>query len=222
MLRHQRWRCNGEWLRWPDFLTRDVRGGYRPLLDWEERLARFAVEGEQQAHLGRLDHDRDADAVPLDIRQHGLRRNIVVPQVVVHELPGPDYLAARRVECDQRIGVAVVSKSFTAIIIRAGGPGRSEDQAAFLIHRQWRPDIGSSGARRLFRAPVRRIIAIRIAWNGMPLPAQFAVAGIIGPNSAEAEVRFPVVDHAGAEHNRVVNDHRRRSDGISNTTVLVA
>ena len=222
MLRYQRWRRDGEWLRWPGFLARNVRGGYRPLLDWEERLAGPPVKAKQHAHLGRLDHDRDADAGPLDIRQHRLRRDVVVPQVVVHELPGPDHLAARRVQCDQRIGMAVVSKPFTAIIIRARGSGRGEDQVQFLIHRQWRPDIGSSGARRLLRSPVRGIIGIRLARNGMPLPAQFAVAGVIGPDRAEAEVRFPVVDHAGAEYDRIVNNYRRRSDGVSNPPVLVA
>jgi hypothetical protein len=57
-VRHQRRRCHREGLCRPGLLAGYIRRRYRPFLDLEQGRAGFAVEGEQQAHLGGQDHRR--------------------------------------------------------------------------------------------------------------------------------------------------------------------
>ena len=54
------------------------------------RLAGVAVEHEHKALLGRLDHDIAHALAGIDARQRRLRRQIVIPDVVVHGLIRPD------------------------------------------------------------------------------------------------------------------------------------
>ena len=76
-------------------------GGDGPLLDAEDRRACRAVEDEDQPHLGQLDDRRNGACPLMDVGQDRLRRQVVVPQIVVHELKVPAPFAGRGVEGDQ-------------------------------------------------------------------------------------------------------------------------
>ena len=99
----QRRGLDRERLRRPRLLA--GRGGlrHRALLDAEDRLAGDAIEDEQQPHLRDLRDRRDRLAVLHDVDQRRRGAQIVVPDVVVHELPVPLQLAGRRVERDDGV-----------------------------------------------------------------------------------------------------------------------
>ena len=65
----------------------------------------------------------------------GRRGQVVVPDVVVHELPEPLHLAGCRVERDQRIAIEVVAVIAAAPVVVADLLDRDEDDAALLVDR---------------------------------------------------------------------------------------
>jgi len=72
-----------------------VRGPLRnaALFDRPNRLAAIAVEHEHEPLLGRLDHHVAHALAGVDPRQRRLRRQIVIPDIVMHGLERPDQLA---------------------------------------------------------------------------------------------------------------------------------
>src|ERR1700743_2005303 len=87
---------------------------YRPFLDRKQRRAGLAVEGEKKAGLRGLDHRIDGFSVVPEGGQRGLRADVVVPQVVMHQLLTPFELAGFAVERDAGIGPAIVSVPLAA------------------------------------------------------------------------------------------------------------
>ena len=83
----------------------------------EDRLAGDAIEDEHQRHLR---HHRDRGngaAVALDVDQRRRRRHVVVPEVVMNELPVPLQLPGRRVERDDGVAVEVRALAIPAVIV---------------------------------------------------------------------------------------------------------
>ncbi len=74
----------------------------RSLFDRPERLARHTIEHEEESVLGGLRNS--VDRLPLVTHRDELRRGgeVVVPQIVVHDLEMPESLAGARIERDQR------------------------------------------------------------------------------------------------------------------------
>ena len=90
----QRRRLQRERLRGPRFFAGHVALRNRALLHAEDRLARHAVEHEQQAHLGDLRHRRDASCRSRSTSiSAGGAGHIVIEDVVVHDLVIPAQLA---------------------------------------------------------------------------------------------------------------------------------
>ena len=97
--------------------------------------------------------------------QRRLRRDVVVPDVVLDDLEGPGERAVSRVQRDHRVGVLVRTGTQTAVEVRAGTRRRQEDQAALRVDRHRRPDVrrrpslcrrcGTSGSQFQRSAPLR-------------------------------------------------------------------
>ncbi|GCC46581.1 hypothetical protein chiPu_0030824, partial [Chiloscyllium punctatum] len=101
----------------------------RALLDRPHRLAGVAIEHEHKTLLGRLDHDIAHAVAGVDPRQRRLRRQVVVPDVVMHGLECPRQLAGLDPQRDHGIGVLVIAGALAAPEIGTRRCRRQEHQA---------------------------------------------------------------------------------------------
>ncbi len=145
LLRQQRRHVGRKRLRRRELLAFGAALRHGAFLHRPYRLAGIAVEHEHKSLLGRLDHDVARALAGIDARQRRLRRQIVIPDIVMHGLKRPDPLAGLGAQRHDRIGVVVVAGPLAAPEIRARRRRRQEHQAAFLVHRHRRPDIGMAG-----------------------------------------------------------------------------
>src|SRR5688572_16696214 len=93
LLRKRRW-LGGERLRRPAMLARYLRARHWPLFDGEQWFAGFAIEQKEISDLGNLRDGVDSLAAVLDRDQVRRRRDVVVPDIVMHHLEVPDALAS--------------------------------------------------------------------------------------------------------------------------------
>src|SRR6185436_3587363 len=91
----------GERLRRRRLFTGDRRLRDRSLLDRPYRLAGPAIEYVDEPLLADLHHGIDPPSIHRDRAQRRRRREVVVPQTVVHRLEMPDALAGRGVKADE-------------------------------------------------------------------------------------------------------------------------
>src|SRR6185503_14265683 len=84
---------------------------------------------------------RNRAPVALDVEQGRRGRKVVVPQVVVHELPLPLRLPRQRVERHDRVAVQVRALAIAAVIVGGWRPQRREDEAALDVDGEERPDV---------------------------------------------------------------------------------
>src|ERR1022692_2778158 len=118
-LRHQRLGKDRKRLRGRSLLAGHVARGRRSLLHAKDRLAGFTVQQKQVPSLRSHRDSRHLLALAPDGEQRGLRRDVVVPQIVMHGLKMPRHLASVRVQRYQAIGIEVVARTLAAIVIRA-------------------------------------------------------------------------------------------------------
>ena len=145
LLRQQRRHVGRKRLRRRELLAFGAALRHGAFLHRPYRLAGIAVEHEHKSLLGRLDHDVARARAGIDARQRRLGRQIVIPDIVMHGLIRPDPLAGLGAQRHDRIGVVVIAGPLAAPEIRARRGRRQEYQAAFLVHRHRRPDIGMAG-----------------------------------------------------------------------------
>ena len=93
LLRHQRRHMGRKRLRRRQLLALRAALRHGALLDRPYRLAGVAVEHEHKTLLGRLDHDVAHALAGVDARQRRLRRQVVIPDIVMHGLERPDQFA---------------------------------------------------------------------------------------------------------------------------------
>ena len=74
------------------------------------------------SHLRRDDDGRYRFPIADDVHEDGLRRNVVVPQIVMDDLKMPDDLAGRRSKCDDRVCILVWAETFPAVVVGIGPP----------------------------------------------------------------------------------------------------
>ena len=77
----------------------------------------------------------------VDVDENRLRRQVVVPDVVMDQLLMPAADAGRRVERDQRVGVEVGPGPIAAVEVVRRRAQRQVHQAARLVHAHRRPDV---------------------------------------------------------------------------------
>src|SRR6266478_9027606 len=110
-------------LRRPGFFTGDIALEYRSLLYREDRSTSKAIEDEYPAHFC---SDGDGGRTVLPREKCGLRRNVVIPQIVMNHLEAPDKFAPAGTESHNGVGPLVVTLADAAVIIGAGAAGRDE------------------------------------------------------------------------------------------------
>ena len=123
-------------------------------------LPGLAIEHEQPAGLGRLGDGRHHPAVARHVHQHRLRRQVVVPQVVMHRLERPHERAGGAAQRDHRIGVRVGARTQAAEEVGARAAGGHEHEVAGGVDVDDRPGVAGAGASRLAveRAPAPALL----------------------------------------------------------------
>ena len=169
------------------------------LLDRPDRLAAVAVEHEDEALLGGLDHDVAHPLAGIDARQRRLRRQVVVPDIMVHGLERPHQLTGFDAQRHHRIGVVVVAGPLAAPEIRARRGCRQEHEPALIVHRHRRPDIGGAGGDFVVNQRVET-------------PAQASAPRIEGAHGAERGIDPAIIRDGGTDHDDAAAHRRRRGD----------
>src|SRR5215831_9831843 len=110
------WRRLGwEWLRRRCPFTWSRGLGDRTLLDRPYRLTCHAIEHKGKALFGHLYDRLDRFAVDSYIGQDWRGRQIVVPEIVMHELIVPDTFARFRLEAHKTVAEEIVAKPVASI-----------------------------------------------------------------------------------------------------------
>src|SRR5580692_7772778 len=135
----------------------------------------------------------------IDARQRRLRRQVIVPDVMMHGLERPHEFAGLASERDHGIGVLVIPGPFAAPEIRTRRRRRQEHQPARFIRGHWRPDIGGAGADAIVN-------------QGVEAPARSAGSRVEGAHHPERRVDADIVRDRGADHNDATAHHRRGRD----------
>ena len=197
-------------------LPRHVRvGGDRAFLDRPDRLARLTVEDVRESLLRHLGDRVNRAAVDGNRHQVGRRREVVVPDAVVHRLKMPLALAGRRIEADERFGEEIGAQPASAPVVAARGAGRHVQQPAFFIERHEAPDVRVSGIPpRLVLPGIGAEVVVRLrdrVEDPAPLPGH-GIERLHGTGRIESPlhpVRHPTPD----DHEVPVDDRRRRLVG---------
>ncbi len=144
-----------------------------------------------------------------DGRQHGRRRVVIIPKVVVDGLKGPRHRAGRRAKRDDGVRVPVVARTLPAVVVRTGARRRDEHEAARRVRGDDRPHVCRARHVRDQSVPVRPRRISRIAGNRVPAPAKGASTRVVGAHFPARRIRAVVVGHAGPGNDHSI-DHRGR------------
>src|SRR5207244_578842 len=145
----------------------------------------------------------------LDVPQHRLRRDVVIPQVVVDELLLPDEPAAPGIEREQRVGEAIGTQAHAAVEVRARRAGWDQHQAVLLIDRHHAPGVAGAGARGLCEVPLgRRRVRGRIRQR-IEGPQLRAALRVVGADDTALNVGRAVVADGGTHYHRIAADSGR-------------
>ena len=177
----------------PGDLAGDVRGRERPLLYRVDGLAGLPVEHEDVGRLGDLGHHVAPPAVVDDGEQVGGRREVAVPDVVVHGLEVPDALAGRGVEGEQGVGEEVGAHAVAAVEVGGGRAGGDENEAPLVVHRHARPVVGGADAEPGVGRPgvVAELAGMRDGVEDPPHLAGAHVEGADVPGGGGARLGVP-------------------------------
>lgn len=126
----------------------------------------------------------------------------------------PTKLAGRRIECQQRIGIAIVARPVRTIEVGRGRSRRGKDDPALFIKRHASPVIGTARRVSGIRGPMLRP-RLAIAGNGLERPAQLAGTHVECANvSGSARCSFagaePCDDQVAVNDPRSGQEHRQR------------
>ena len=170
-------------------------------MDGVERRAGAAVEDEDEAHFG---GDGDGGGGVAEGEEEGLGGDVVVPEVVVDDLEGPDLFAGGGVEGDEGVGVSVVAGAETSVVVGRGGAGGEIEEVEGGVGGDDGPGVGGAGAEFLVFGP----------GNGLPGPELAAGLGIVGADEAGLGVDLLVVADAGADDDDVPDDGGGRGHAV--------
>ena len=168
-------------LRRRRLLTGRFRLRHRPIFDRPHGLPGDAVEHEGERLLRQL-HDRsDSPAIDGDVRQNRRRGQVVVPQVVTHELVVPHALAGLALDADERVREQVVAGTMSAVHVARRAGERQIRVAELFVDTDERPEIRVPGV--LPRVVLPRLDAeLSGARNHVEGPAQLSRCGRRSPS----------------------------------------
>ena len=104
--------------------------GHRPFLDAVDRLAGDAIEQEQQPRLADHRHGGNRPAALLHVDERRRRREIGVPDVVMHDLEVPQILSGVGIGRDEAGAEQVVALAVAAVLVDRRRAERHVDDAA--------------------------------------------------------------------------------------------
>ena len=195
----------------------------RPLLDRPDRLARDAIEDVDEALLAHLGYRPDGSAADRDVHQVGVRREVVVPQAVVHGLEVPHALPRLDVNGDQRLREEVVPQPVDAVVVVGGRSGRQIHVAELVVAGQHRPDVGVPRVAPRLVQPGVDAELVRAVRHGLKVPGVLAGPHVPGAHPARDRfLRDAAVCHLRPVDYAVTDDDRRRVDPEQQGVQVVA
>ena len=211
-------RLRGEGLGGPTPLAGDLRHRHRALLDGPDRLPRGPVEDVAEGLLAHLGQGLDPPALHRDVGQHRRRRQVVVPQAVMHELVVPDSLPRDRLDADQALTEEVRPGPVAAVVVVGGRARRQVHVAQLLVGAHGRPHVGlPEGPPRLVLPGL--VAGLALLRHRVEDPQLLAGAGVEAAHIARVGVLFGglgvPVDDAGADHHHAAADDGRRGDAVA-------
>jgi hypothetical protein len=204
-----------ERLGWRQVLTLDPALRDRSFLDGIDRLARLAIEAEDVPGLGTLQDGRYDLAVALKFDERRLRCEVVVPDIVVNELPVPSDLAGCGAQSNERIRVKIVALAFAAIEIRTGRTRRHVDETEFGIRGERCPGVRRAVAGSFLAVPCRVGGVARVPGDRVPAPAFSAAARIDAAHDPEFRLDGTIVPDSGTDNDGIAHDDRWRGHGVN-------
>src|SRR5690606_29409327 len=112
------------------------------LLHRKYRFAGAPIEYKQLAAFCRLHQSRDRLPAPLYIQQRRLRRDVIIPEIVMHGLERPAQRAGYSIKCNNRTAEAVfVRRALGAPIIGRRIAERQINEAKIFVRRGRGPGI---------------------------------------------------------------------------------
>ena len=173
------WRLGRERLRRARLLARHVGLRNRTLFDRPHRLPGRPIEHPEEALLARHGDRLDRAAVHGDVREHGRRRHVVVPERVMDELEVPLPLAGPQIDGNEAFGKQVVAGTVAAVEVGRRRLNRQIHEAEFLVGGDLGPHarVAVHGPRVVFPRVVAEFTGPR---NRVERPEQLAGARVEG------------------------------------------
>ena len=200
------------WQSWHGLRPRGTFAGHgtgrdRFLVDREQWRARLAIEHEDVAVLGGLRHRVDLPAVATDRDQRGGRREVAIPDVVMHRLEVPDATSRRGIERQQAVREQVVADAVGPVEVRRGRSGGHEHDPTRLVECHAGPVVGASvhPPRRLGPGIVAGLVRTR---NRVEGPSQHARAHVVRPDVPRRGAR--AFARASADNQQIAVDDAGR------------
>ena len=103
--------------------------------------------------LRRLGDDIDFPSAAPDREQLGGGRQIVVPEIVMDDLPVPESLSGARVQRQEAVPKQVLAVPVRSVEVVSGRPGGNERDSALLVDRHLTPVVHAARGRQRFRGP---------------------------------------------------------------------
>ena len=212
--------CRPRWERLggPAPVARGLRHRHRALLDGPDRLPGGAVEDVAEGLLAHLGQGLDRPAVHRDVGQHGRRRQVVVPQAVVHELVVPDALPGGGLHADQALAEEVGPGAVAAVVVVGRRARRQVDVAQLLVGAHGRPHVGLPEVPPGVVLP-GLVAVLALLRHRVEDPELLAGAGVEAAHVARGGVLLGglavPVDDAGADHHHAAADDGRRGDAVA-------
>ena len=203
----ERRRSHGKRLSRPGLLVRHVARGHGPFLDRMDRLAGATIEHEQQAVL-RNDRDgRHAATLPTHVEQRRWRLQVVVPDVVMHDLEVPEILSSERVDSDQRRAEQVGALAIAAVSIPGRRCERQIGDASLAVDGHESPDIHAraSACAVAFPGLMSRLSGQR---HGMKCPTRPAGDDVPTAHGAGHAERRELLRRRARDDHVAVDDRR--------------
>src|SRR5262249_52659925 len=140
--------------------------------------------------------------------QAGLGGQIIIPDIVVHDLKLPHQLATRSAKRNDRVSIGIAAQPLAAVVVRAGAASGYEHAVPSDIDRELSPDVGRAGASGAVFGPGLEGRVGLVTRDGVPQPAQRSRAGIEGTDKAALQRRGPIIADGRADDDEVANYNR--------------
>ena len=173
----------GERLGGCRLFTWNCRGWNGAFFDWEQRFARHPVKHKHESLFAQNRHRVDLFPVLNHCEQIRWRRDVPIPDIVVHGLEMPKSFAGFGVQGDEAIGKKVVALAVAAIKIKSRRTSGSVYNASFGIHGHAHPVVGSANVFVVFFLPGVVTIFAGVG-DGVKGPDFAASPNVICPNVA--------------------------------------